>query len=95
VAKRVELGTVVSLGRPQLKNIAERFLVYELLSEPPKGLRQALRLQRLKLSRRVSSVVFVLVSVLLLGGLVTFLFPSLSPFRNPQSGGAASVAALA
>ncbi|MBI3302367.1 MAG: adenylate/guanylate cyclase domain-containing protein, partial [Deltaproteobacteria bacterium] len=53
VAKKVPLGTVVSLGRPKLKNIAERFQVYTLLSEPPKGLRQALRIQRLKLSRRV------------------------------------------
>ena len=35
VAKKVDLGTVVSLGRPQLKNIAERFEVYVLLSAPP------------------------------------------------------------
>ena len=53
VAKKVALGAVVSLGRPKLKNIAERFQVYALLSEPPKGLRQTLRIQRLKLSRRV------------------------------------------
>src|SRR5216684_2782768 len=33
VAKKVALGTVVSLGRPKLKNIAERFPVYILLSE--------------------------------------------------------------
>lgn len=36
VAKKVELGTVVSLGRPKLKNIAERFQVYTLLPEPSK-----------------------------------------------------------
>src|SRR5712691_425383 len=79
VAKKVALGTVVSLGRPKLKNIAERFQVYALLPEPPKGLRQALQIQRLKLSRRVGTVVFVLVfvSVLLLGGIVTLLYPSL------------------
>jgi adenylate cyclase len=48
VAKKLALGTVVSLGRPKLKNIAERFEVYALLAEPPKGLWQTLRLQRLK-----------------------------------------------
>ena len=77
VAKKIPLDTVVSLGRPQLKNIAERFQVYALLSQPPTGLRQTLRVQRLKLSRRVGRGVFVLVSVLLLGGLVLLLFPSL------------------
>src|SRR6266852_6120006 len=90
VAKKIDLGTVVSLGRPKLKNIAERFPVYALLPEPPKGFRQTLRIQRLKLSRRVRTVVFVLVGVLLLGGIVTvryFFFPTpntqpLTP--NPQ-----------
>jgi adenylate cyclase len=48
VAKKLALGTVVSLGRPKLKNLAERFEVYALLSEPPKGLRRALQMQRLK-----------------------------------------------
>jgi len=32
VAKKLSLGTIVSLGRPRLKNIAERFRVYALLS---------------------------------------------------------------
>src|SRR5713101_8385431 len=82
VAKKVDLGTAVSLGRPTLKNIAERFQVYALLPEPPKGVRQTLRIQRLKLSRRVGTVVFVLVfvSVLFLGGIVLLLFPSLPTF---------------
>jgi len=89
VAKKLDLGTVVSLGRPQLKNITERFQVYALLLEPSKGLRQALRRQRLKLSRRVgttlhSRLVLVFVSVLLLGGIFALLHPSLSPFRIPQ-----------
>src|SRR5262249_44174382 len=53
VAKKVTLGTVVSLGRPKLKNIAERFHVYALLPEAPNGFRQKLQVQRLKLSRRV------------------------------------------
>jgi adenylate cyclase len=77
VAKKVSLGAVVSLGRPKLKGIAERFQVYTLLDEKPEGLRQALQTQWLKLSRRVGTVVLVLVSVVLLGGIVTFLYPSL------------------
>src|SRR5262249_28037353 len=53
VERKLPVGTVVSLGRPKLKGIAERFPVYALLSEPPHGVRQKLRVQRLKLSRRV------------------------------------------
>jgi adenylate cyclase len=68
VAKKLSLGTVISLGRPKLKNIAERFRIYALLSEPPKGVRQTLRVQRLRLKQRqrtvqVAAVVFVLVLV--------------------------------
>src|SRR2546428_12299267 len=37
VEKKLPLGTVVSLGRPKLKNIVERFAVYTLLSEQPTG----------------------------------------------------------
>jgi len=87
VAQKVALGTVVSLGRPKLKNIAQRFQVYTLLSESPKGLRQTLRVQRLKLSRRVGPVVLVLVgvSVLLLGGIAIFLYPSLSTLITQPS----------
>src|SRR5712691_3873506 len=55
VAQKLALGTTVSLGRPKLKNIAQRQPVYALLSESPKGLRQRLRIQRLKLSRRVGT----------------------------------------
>jgi adenylate cyclase len=53
VEKKLALGTVLSLGHPKLKNIVQRFGVYLLLSEPPKGLRQTLQIQRLKLSRRL------------------------------------------
>jgi class 3 adenylate cyclase len=56
VAKKLDLGTIVSLGRPKLKNIAERFQIYALLPAPPKGFRQTLQVQRLKLSRRVRPV---------------------------------------
>jgi hypothetical protein len=81
VEKKLPLGTVISLGRPKLKNITQRFLVYTLLPERSQGVRQHLQVLRLKLSRRVGTTVFVLVfvSVLLLGGIVILLYPSLSP----------------
>ena len=68
VEKKLSLGRVVSLGRPRLKNIAERFQVYALLSQPPQGVRQTLRVQRLKLRQwqrtlQVAAAVFVLVLV--------------------------------
>jgi adenylate cyclase len=59
VIKKLDLGTVVSLGRPKLKNIAERFPVYALLPASPQGLRQRWQVQRLKFSRRLRPVVFV------------------------------------
>jgi adenylate cyclase len=82
VEKKLPLGTVISLGRPKLKNIAQRFPVYTLLPERPQGVRQHLQVLRLKLSRRVGTVVFVLVfvSVVLLGGIVILLYPSLPTF---------------
>ena len=55
VAKKLDLGTVVSLGRPKLKNIAEHLQVYALLSEPPQGLRQTLRVRGLKLRGRMGT----------------------------------------
>jgi adenylate cyclase len=66
VAKKLDLGTVVSLGKPKLKNIAERFAVYALLSAPPKGIRQTLGVQYLKLSRRVGTAHRVAAMVVLL-----------------------------
>jgi adenylate cyclase len=87
VANKVPLDAVVSLGRPKLKNIAQRFQVYALLPEPPQGLWQTLWLQRLKLSRRVGTVVSVLVfvSVLLLVGIVLLRYSSLSPLSTHHS----------
>src|SRR5437867_5581070 len=88
IAKKVDVGTVVTRGRPQLKNIAERFLVYVLLPEPPKGLRQTLRVQRLKLSRRVGTTPRMVAAVALLligGGLVAPWFPSVSLLHPPFS----------
>jgi len=75
VEKKLSLGAVVSLGRPKLKNIAQRFRVYALLPEKPKGLRQSLRVQHLKLSRRVGTAhrvaaVVVLVALASAGAIV-------------------------
>jgi adenylate cyclase len=53
VVKKLNLGTVVSFGKPKLKNIAERFTVYALLPETSKGVRRVLQIQWLKASRRV------------------------------------------
>src|SRR5262245_20988934 len=50
VEKRLALGTVVSLGRPKLRNIAQRELVYAILPEKPTGFRRYLQVQRLKLT---------------------------------------------
>jgi adenylate cyclase len=66
VAQKVSLSTVVSLGRPKLKNIAQRFQIYALLSPPPRGVRQRLSVQWLKLSRRVGTAHRVGAVVLLL-----------------------------
>ncbi len=68
VEKKIPLGTVVSLGRPKLKNIAQRFSVYALLTVPPKGLRQAFHVQWLKFSRRVDTAHRVAMVVILLVG---------------------------
>src|SRR5262244_139082 len=78
VAQKIPLGTVISLGRPKLKNIAQRFPVYALLPEAPRGVRQTLQSQRLKLSRRRGRVVVVSVSILLLGAIVAVRY-----FRLP------------
>ncbi|HJY82273.1 MAG TPA: tetratricopeptide repeat protein [Candidatus Binatia bacterium] len=66
VAKKLPLGRVMSLGRPKLKNIAHRFLVYVLLPEQPTGLRQTLGIQWLKLTRRISTAHRVIVAAFLL-----------------------------
>jgi adenylate cyclase len=86
VGKKLSLGAVVSLGRPRLKNITERFHVYALLADPPKGVRQQLQVQRLKLSRRVRPVHWLSVAGLLLivGTLVTVhYFPLLLFLLSP------------
>ncbi|NOT58424.1 MAG: tetratricopeptide repeat protein, partial [Deltaproteobacteria bacterium] len=88
VANKLDLGTVVSLGKPKLKNIAERFTVYALLPQSPKGIRQTLHVQWLKLSRRVRPMPWVAVGMvlaLIAGGLLATQTPFLSAIRTPQS----------
>jgi adenylate cyclase len=87
VVKKLDLGAAVPLGRPHLKNIADRFPVYALLPEAPNSVRQKFHAQRLKLSRRLRPVVFVLVfvSVLLLGGIILRQFPALFPLSTQDS----------
>jgi TolB-like protein/class 3 adenylate cyclase/Flp pilus assembly protein TadD len=73
VAKKLDLGMVVSLGRPKLKNIAERLTVYALLLESPKGLWRVLQVQQLKLKqwrRPLRGAVMLLVLGLVSGGAI-------------------------
>ena len=83
VVKKLDVGTVVSLGKPKLKNITERFTVYALLPESPKRIRQTIRIQYLKLSRRVRLITpVVLLCLAFLGSGLFFsrLWPTdLSP----------------
>ncbi len=87
VEKKIALGTVISLGRPKLKNINPRFQIYALLPEQPGGLRQTLQVQRLKLTQwRRTLQVAAVVMVLLWAGAVTlrtFYLPTLTP-GQPQ-----------
>jgi len=86
VSKKLDLGAVESLGKPKLKNIAERFTVYTLLPEPPKGVRHTLRVQRLKLSRRMHPAPWAIVAGLLLivatVGAVRYLSPLFSSTQH-------------
>jgi adenylate cyclase len=70
VAKKLDLDMVVSLGRPKLKNIAERFQVYALLLQPPSGIRQTLHILWLKLKRRTVQAAAVVMLLLLGAGAV-------------------------
>src|SRR5712692_7389193 len=87
VEKKLPLGTVVSLERPKLKNIAQRFPVYALLFEQPRGLRQTLRVQRLKLKQWQRTLQGAVLLLMLLGaGLVGryFYFSSSSGLPLPD-----------
>jgi TolB-like protein len=84
IDKKLALGAVLSLGHPQLKNIAQRFGVYLLLSTPPTGLRKTLQVQWLKLSRRVHPTLRVAVSLVLLVGVLTATWYLARSPLNPQ-----------
>jgi adenylate cyclase len=86
VEKKLDLGTVLSLGQPKLKNIVQRQHIYLLLPERPQGLRQAFQVQRLKLSRRMRPIHWLGVAgVLLIAGafLTVRYFPVLLPNTQP------------
>jgi TolB-like protein/class 3 adenylate cyclase/Tfp pilus assembly protein PilF len=90
VAKKIDLGAVVSLGQPKLKNIAERFQVYALLLEAPNGFRQKFQVQRLKLFRRVRSAHQLLAAGLLLIAVTLITvryFPIFLPSAQPPTSG--------
>jgi adenylate cyclase len=81
VEKKLPLDTVISLGRPHLKNIARREPVYALLPATPKGCRQRLQVQRLKLTpwRRTLQAAALFLLVLGAGGLGRYLYFPSSP----------------
>jgi adenylate cyclase len=88
VAQKVALGTVVSLGRPQLKNITQRFHVYALLPETSRGLRRRLQAQRLKLSHWLRPGYWVAAGVvvaLIVGGFLATQSPFFFLLRTLQS----------
>src|SRR5262245_23663666 len=88
VAKTIPLGTVISLGRPQLKNITPRQRLYALLPEPPQGVRAHLRVQQLKL-RQWQRTVQIAAAILVLGLVSAATFVAVryfvSPPLSPQS----------
>jgi adenylate cyclase len=86
VVKKLDLGTVVSLGKPTLKNIAERFPVYALLPEAPQGVRRVLHEQRVKLSQwRRTGQIAAAALVVVWAGVVTYrlLLPA-PPTGQPE-----------
>ena len=86
VEKKLSLGTVLSLGRPKLKNIAQRFGVYLLLSEQPQGLHHTLQVQRLKLSHRLRPAHWLgIAGLLLIAVRRPPLFPSLLDIHHSYS----------
>src|SRR5712692_928040 len=89
VAQKLSLGTVVPLGQPKLKNIAQRLPVYALLPKGPRGFQQTVRVQRLKL-KQWRRTLQVAVAVLLVGAgvLVKALYspaPPALPFPDKPS----------
>ena len=86
IEKKLSLGTVISLGRPHLKNIAQREPVYALLNEAPQGLRQQLHVRRLQFKQwRQTLQIAAAVLLLLWAGVVTLKsFRSIPPPGQSQ-----------
>src|SRR5262245_36474771 len=86
VQKKLALGTVVSVGRPKLKNIAQRQLVYTLLPQPPVGFRQHLHVQRLKFKpwHRTAQMAALLVLLGTAALLKTVYFPAPAALSLPD-----------
>src|SRR4029453_18750940 len=93
------LGTVVALGRPKLKNIAQREPVYALLPEPPQGFHQTLEVQRWKLKHKkrawqmAAAVLAVTVGSAGTGFLKSRFFPA-APQSLPPGKAASATPAL-
>jgi adenylate cyclase len=80
----------VALGRPKLKNIAQREPVYALLPEKPAGFRQRLRVQQLKLNQwrrplQVAALLILLTSAGLIGRYFYLPSPSGLPLPDKPS----------
>jgi adenylate cyclase len=80
IAKKLDLGAVVSLGQPKLKNIDQRFPVYLLVPEHADGVRQTLRTRGLHLIRRMGVVPWMAAALLLIvGAVIAARYLSLPP----------------
>jgi len=85
VATKLELGAVVPLGQPKLKNIDQRFPVYLLVPEHADGVRQTLWTQRLPLLRRLRIVPWAVTAVFLIAGaVIAARYLSLPRSSTPQ-----------
>src|SRR5262249_20532860 len=90
VEKKLPLGTVISLGRPKLKNITRREPVYALLSEAPQGFRQRLQVRRLRLNQcrrtvQVAALLVLLASAGFIGRYVSLPAPIGLPLPDKPS----------
>jgi adenylate cyclase len=85
VAKKLDLGVVVSLGQPKLKNIAERFAVYALLPEKSQGFWQTSGVQKFRRMGTTHGVGLVVGLLLVISGSIFVVRPSFLPIRIPQS----------
>src|SRR5262249_7848763 len=85
VGTKLELGAVVSLGQPKLKNIDQRFPVYLLVPEHAEGVGQTLWTQRLPLFRHLRTIPWAVITLLLIAGAVTAAWYFTRSPVSPQS----------